>query len=104
MASAERTNVQHAARWQCSHGGNVYPSGIDHSDQVRLDATCRQTRRVKLFAGHTFLYWNAPLRAGDQIDLSVNPSLPTGPARPAIPFRTDNFWAQGGDVGLQFSW
>ena len=89
---------------QPSNSGTFPHDAFDFVSQLRLDATYRLSRRVKVFAGYTFLYWNAPLRAGDQIDLTVNPTYPNGPARPAIPFRTDNFWAQGCNAGLQISW
>ncbi|HVS38081.1 MAG TPA: BBP7 family outer membrane beta-barrel protein [Gemmataceae bacterium] len=104
QTAALKTVTPYGLAVQPSNTGGFGYDAFDFVSQVRLDATCRLTQRIKLFVGYTFLYWNAPLRAGDQIDLSVNPSLPTGPARPAIPFHTDNFWAQGGDVGLQFSW
>ncbi len=56
--------------------------------------------------GYTFLYWNDVSRAGDQMDLNVNPSqIPpgtlVGPARPAFDFRSTDFWAQGLRFGLE---
>ncbi|HLJ97752.1 MAG TPA: BBP7 family outer membrane beta-barrel protein [Gemmataceae bacterium] len=68
-------------------------------------------RHVRLFAGYTFLYWSDVVRAGNQIDTSVNatqvpvvrPAGPlTGPARPAFSFHETDFWAQGGTFGLEF--
>ena len=89
---------------QPSNSGRFTHDAFDFVSQVRLDASCRLSRRVSVFAGYTFLYWNAPLRSGDQIDLAVNPAFPNGPARPAIPFRTDDFWAQGCNAGIQIRW
>lgn len=67
------------------------------------------TRRIQAFAGYTFLYWGDVVRAGDQIDLTVNPNLlpgsPTpgvGPARPLPLFTNSSFWAQGISLGLEF--
>lgn len=74
------------------------------------------TPNIKLFGGYNFLYWSNVLRVADQIDttLNVRPRGPgvlppleqpaDGPRRPAIPFRSTDFWAQGVTVGIQFTW
>ena len=62
--------------------------------------------------GYTFLYWSNVLRPGNQIDRNVNASLiPTsqdfgrgntqGP--PNFSFHGSDFWAQGLNFGLLFS-
>ena len=52
--------------------------------------------------GYRFIYWSDVLRSGDQIDLNVNVSDPlVGATRPAVPFATTDFWAQGLNVGLE---
>ena len=65
---------------------------------------------VRLFVGYSFLYWSDVVRAADQIDRTVNlTAVPssgtfgtlTGPARPAVPFRTSDFWAQGVNFGFE---
>jgi hypothetical protein len=71
-------------------------------------------RHVNLTAGYTFLYWGRVVRPGDQIDRVVDVTqipnfsggavAPTGVARPAVPFKQTDFWAQGLTVGLQFVW
>jgi hypothetical protein len=40
------------------------------------------------------------------VDRVVNLQQPAeaAPARPAVPFATDAFWAQGGNVGLEVRW
>ena len=69
------------------------------------------SRHARLFAGYTFLYWSEVVRAGDQIDTSLNatqvpvvrPAGPLlGPARPAFSFHGTDLWAQGGTFGLEF--
>lgn len=66
--------------------------------------------RTRFLIGYTFLYWNNVARAGDQVDLAVNPDLipdvqPTnGPARPAFAFTDTGFWAQGLSLGLEYRW
>lgn len=67
------------------------------------------TPRLRGWVGYTWLYWSSVARAGDQIDLRLNPGLlpppvtpATGPVLPAFPFQSHSFWAQGVDVGLEF--
>jgi hypothetical protein len=58
--------------------------------------------------GYTFLYWSSVVRAGDQIDLTVNPNLlsdtPGGPARPSFAFHETGIWAQGLSLGVELAW
>lgn len=64
-----------------------------------------------LIAGYTLLYWSPVVRAGDQIDLDVNPDQLAppiepleGPLRPRFAFRETNFWAHGLNIGLEGRW
>ena len=66
------------------------------------------TSHLRAYAGYTFLYWGEVVRAGDQVDLAVNPNLlppatqpVSGPLRPAPRFENTSFWAQGIDLGLE---
>jgi hypothetical protein len=78
----------------------VYEAGVNVGYQI--------TSHWQVFAGYTFLGWNNPIRAGDQVDVTVNLSQGigplAGPARPAIPFRENFFWAQGVNIGLEWRW
>jgi hypothetical protein len=61
---------------------------------------------VRAYVGYNFLYLSNVVRAGNQIDPVVNPSLipPTTaslPARPAFAFKGTDFWAQGVSFGLE---
>jgi hypothetical protein len=93
---------------QPSNTGTFHNADIDFVSEVGINAGYRLTRHLDLFAGYTFLAWLNPVRSGDQVDLVVNPNQgtgpPGGPARPAIPFREDFFWAQGVNVGLDLHW
>jgi hypothetical protein len=67
------------------------------------------TPRLQAYAGYTFIYWGEVLRAGNQIDLTVNPNLlppvttpVTGPLRPAPRLDNSSLWIQGIDLGLEF--
>jgi hypothetical protein len=79
-------------------------AGNERKSAGRKGPGYRITRHVSLFVGYTFLYWNNPIRAGDQVDLVVNANQTGPPSRPAIPFKTDAFWAQGVNVGLDLHW
>ena len=79
--------------------------------QFGLDVGYQLTCRLRVYAGYDFLYWGNVARAGDLIDLGVNPGLlpgrlpppqPGGPARPACAFHDSDFWAQGLKLGLQY--
>ena len=68
---------------------------------------------LRFFVGYTFLYWSDVVRAGDQIDRTVNLTVVpssgtfgplTGPARPVVPFRTTDFWAQGVQFGFELQY
>jgi hypothetical protein len=62
----------------------------------------------RAFVGYNLIYWSSVVRSGDQIDLVVNRTQlppPTGTAdRPAVLFRSTDFWAQGVNFGIEFKW
>jgi hypothetical protein len=65
------------------------------------------TPHLQVFAGYTLLYWGDVVRAGNEVDLAVNPTLlpgspipPTGARRPMPLLNGSSFWAQGIDLGL----
>lgn len=71
---------------------------------LRRQLRCGLTASV----GYSLLYWSDVARAGDQIDTTVNPTqIPPGTLmgepRPAVPFRTTDFWAQGLRLGLEYN-
>ncbi|MHB8952877.1 MAG: BBP7 family outer membrane beta-barrel protein [Pirellulaceae bacterium] len=66
---------------------------------------------LRVMAGYTFLYWGPVVRAGDQIDLDVNPdqvappvSPLVGALRPEFAFQEVDYWAQGLTFGLEGRW
>jgi hypothetical protein len=92
------------------------PSNIGHFTKDKFDAIpefgarlgYQVTSHVQVFAGYTLLYWGDVARAGNQVDLTVNPTLlpgsttpPTGAQRPMPLLNQSSFWAQGIDLGLQ---
>ena len=58
---------------------------------------------LSVFGGYTFLWWVNPIRAGDQVDTTLN-LTGAGPIRPAIPFKQDSLTAHGLNAGLAFRW
>ena len=63
------------------------------------------TDHLRGFVGYDFLYLSNVLRAGDQVDLRVDPRLTSGlagPANPPYAFHGSDFWAQGVNFGLEF--
>jgi hypothetical protein len=69
----------------------------------------------RVYAGYNLLYLSRVARAGEQIDRVVNfvgmapepgnlnPPV-VSPARPAVLFRQSDFWAQGGQFGVEYHW
>jgi hypothetical protein len=89
--------------------------------EVNFNVGYQFTNNFKMFVGYDFLYWNKVLRAGDQIDTTVNLAgipyapqpgqtdadgnvVPAGQNRPAVLFKETDFWAQGISLGMLFTW
>ncbi len=82
--------------------------------EIDVNLSYQITPHAKLVAGYSFLYWSKVLRAGEQIDRSVNENLipvaqyfgatPTGESRPQFSFAETGFWAQGLNIGLDCRW
>jgi hypothetical protein len=89
---------------QASNSGTFDRTALNMVSEVGLNVGYRVTRQFRVFGGYTFLLWDSPPRSGDQIDLVVNRNPGTAPARPVIPFKEDLFWAQGLNLGVEFSW
>ncbi len=66
------------------------------------------TRSIVLRAGYSFLSWTSPIRPTQQITAvnltQTSPAGLTGPDYPIAPFLHTWFWAQGGQIGLEFRW
>lgn len=69
------------------------------------------TRHTRLSVGYSLIYWSSVARAGDQIDLDVNPNLIppevtpfAGPERPRYQLVESDFWAHGLTAGVDIRW
>ncbi len=99
-----RTVTPYGLLVEPSNAGKFRRTAVDMVSEVGVNMGYQLTHHVSLFAGYTFLYWNNPLRAGDQIDTTINPGAGTPPARPARPYKSEPFWAQGINLGLNLCW
>ncbi len=81
---------------QASNSGTFDRTELNMVSEVGVNFGCRVTQCLRCYVGYTFLLWDSPLRSADQIDPVV--------ARPSIPFKSDLFWAQGLNAGLEFVW
>lgn len=91
------------------------PSNIGHYNntvfavmpELGLRAGVQVTQWARVFAGYNFLYLSNVARAGDQIDLRVNPTqlpprtLVTGPNLPAFTPHTTDFTINGFSLGVE---
>lgn len=93
-----------------SNIGRLQRDAFSFVPEVTLTAGYHLFDHVKLYAGYNFLYWSNVVRPGDQIDLVLDetriPNFNTGQVpgtsvRPAVPFKTSDFWAQGLLFGLE---
>jgi len=94
-----------------SNSGRFTSNSFAVVPEVGVNLKFQLTERLQLFGGYSFLYWSSVARPGDQVDTAVNPNLvPTsatynqvgGPNRPALNFRSTDFFAHGANFGLEF--
>jgi hypothetical protein len=74
--------------------------------QLGLEAGYQVNCHWRTYIGYDLLYWGSVVRAGDQIDLNLDPrNFPpitqTGLPFPQFPGKTDSFWAQGLHLGIE---
>lgn len=62
---------------------------------------------LEMSFGYTLVYWGDVMRAGDQIDLNVDPrQIPPSPqsaTHPEVPMKASDFWTQGLHAGLEYA-
>ncbi|HZU37938.1 MAG TPA: BBP7 family outer membrane beta-barrel protein [Gemmataceae bacterium] len=91
-----------------SNRGTFGQTDFDVVAETGVNVGYQLTQWLRTWVGYNFLYWNNPIRAGDQVDVVVNPTQLqgplVGPARPTVPFHEATFWAQGLTAGVEFRW
>jgi hypothetical protein len=91
-----------------SNSGHHSRNQVAVVPELNVKLSYQVTPRLTASVGYTYLYWSDAVRAGDQVDTTVNPTLippvvnPSGPTRPVFTFQRAAFWAQGIDLGLEF--
>lgn len=72
-----------------------------------LTLRCHVTQKLSATVGYTLLYLSEVARPGDQIDVRVDPRQITSPGTaqpfPAFTWVDADFWAQGLNLGLEYS-
>jgi hypothetical protein len=98
---------------QSSNIGRHQFNEVGFVPEVDVAVGYRVSQNLRLYAGYTFLYWPEVARAGEQIDLVVNPNLipgslagpvagpVAGPARPAVLRNTSDVWVQAITLGAE---
>ncbi|MBW3596940.1 MAG: BBP7 family outer membrane beta-barrel protein [Planctomycetes bacterium] len=94
---------------QSTNIGVFEQSAFSTLSELDLMLRRRVNSGLSLFVGYSVLYWSDVARAGDQIDVGVNPSqippgMLAGPPRPAFAFEQTGFWAQGLRFGGDFAY
>jgi len=92
-----------------SNSGRFTNSSFSLVPEFRISVGYQLTERLRAFVGYDFLYWTNVVRAGDQVNLNINPNLlppaiPGGPAEPSLHNHHTDFWAQGINLGLSLNY
>ena len=64
------------------------------------------TSRLRGTLGYSFIYWSQVLRAGEQINTNINTAQTAANAansQPKFPNATNDYWAQGLNIGLDYA-
>src|SRR5204862_7789997 len=97
----QRTTFDYGLYVQPSNRGSFERIVGDFVTEWGMTLGCDWTSWLRGRVGYTLLTWRNPVRPGDQIEpLNLTG---TGPA-PTIPFRSDFFWAQGLNLGIELRW
>lgn len=86
--------------------GDFQRAKFDFVTEWGLSVGWSLNSRFQLCVGYSLLTWNNPVRPGDQIQpIDLTQIGNEGqPPKPGVPFRTDIFWGQGLNFGLQTRW
>lgn len=96
---------------QLTNIGTYRSNQFSYVPELELNAGYAIFPNAVIRIGYNVIYWSNVVRAGEQIDRTVNFSLPPssasfgapgGPPRPAFAFNRTDYWAQGLNAGLIF--
>ena len=98
----------HGLLAQPSNSGSFQRNRFAVAPDLGANIGYQVTDHLRAFVGYDFLYLSEVVRAGDQVDLRVNPNqlrgVAGGPALPAFNFHGSDYWAQGVSFGLEFKY
>jgi len=103
QASGTNFGVPPGMYVQSSNLGDINRTRFDMVYETGFNLGWQATSWLKVYAGYTFLWWVNPIRAGDQVDTTLNLTA-AGPVRPVVPFKQDSLTVQGLNVGLAIRW
>lgn len=130
ISGAQTITVPGAATGQFTGGllarqtniGNYTDDKFTVVPEVNFNVGYQFTNHFKMYMGYNFIYWPNVWRVGDQVDRNVNLSglplsiqpgqtsiftgqvIPPGTPRPQPTLADTDFWAQGINVGMLFTW
>ncbi len=90
-----------------SNIGHYRNGGFSTFSEFGLSLEYNVACQLKVSLGYTLIFWTELARAGDQVQLDVNPSQIGGGAligspRPRFPAARTDFWAQGLNFGVEY--
>jgi hypothetical protein len=94
-----------------SNSGRFTQDRFSVVPEVGINLGYQLTQRLRAYIGYDFLYWSSVVRPGEQIDRVIDVTqvpnfpvgaMPVGQNRPAVLFKTSDFWTQGINFGLEF--
>lgn len=103
----QTTETQGGLLTQGSNIGSYSRSHFGALSECGLTLRRRLSCNLAASFGYTLILWSEVVRAGDQIDMSINtsqvpPGELAGNPRPAFPMADTRFWAQGLHFGLDW--
>jgi Putative beta barrel porin-7 (BBP7) len=102
------TTVPGGVLAQTSNIGDHFRNRFAVVPELGLQVSYQITSCLEAHVGYSVLYWSKVVRPGNQVDRTVEAGLvPTDPlfgtatgTRPAFPFHTSDYWAQGVNFGI----
>ena len=99
---------------QTTNIGNHTRSRFSIVPEVGATLGYQVTNNIRVFGGYNLLYWTNVVRAGEQINRSINgtfiadpitgASAPSGAPGPWFHHRDENFYVHGYSVGVELRW
>ncbi len=99
---------------QTTNIGNHTRSQFSIVPEIGATLGYQVTNNIRIFGGYNLLYWTNVVRAGEQINRSINgtyiadpvtgTSAPSGAPAPWFQHREESFYVHGYSAGVEFRW